>query len=451
MGHGLILRTGRAVRFDGGQDRALTNLKGGVRPLRHGGIRIALPTGTAAMDYTAFFQDRIAALKAEGRYRVFAELARHAGRFPAATRFVDGEPQPVTVWCSNDYLGMGQHPEVLAAMHGAVDECGAGAGGTRNISGTSRHHVALERELASLHGKDAALVFTSGYTANLTALSTLGAMLPDCLILSDELNHNSMIEGIRHSRAEKVIFRHNDLAHLESLLAAQPFERPKLIAFESVYSMDGDFGPIREICDLAKQYNALTYLDEVHGVGLYGLHGAGVAERDGVMDRVDIIQGTLAKAFGVVGGYVATTPEICDAIRSYGQGFIFSSALPPAVAAAAQASVSVVRRTPALREKHQERAATLKHLLLEWRLPVMRSPSHIVPVLVGDAARCKLATDMLLDDFGIYIQPINYPTVPRGTERLRLTPGPHHDDLQMRRLVEALSTVWRRLDLQAAA
>ncbi|GAA0567426.1 5-aminolevulinate synthase [Caenispirillum bisanense] len=403
------------------------------------------------MDYTAFFQDRIAALKAEGRYRVFAELARQAGSFPAATRFVDGEPRPVTVWCSNDYLGMGQHPEVLAAMHAAVDECGAGAGGTRNISGTSRHHVALERELASLHGKDAALVFTSGYTANLTALSTLGALMPDCLILSDELNHNSMIEGIRHSRAEKVIFRHNDLDHLERLLAAQPRERAKLIAFESVYSMDGDFGPIREICDLAERYNALTYLDEVHGVGLYGSHGAGVAERDGVMDRVDIIQGTLAKAFGVVGGYVAARPEICDAIRSYGQGFIFSSALPPAVAAAARASVSVVRRTPSLRETHQERAATLKHLLREWRLPVMRSPSHIVPVLVGDAARCKLATDMLLDDFGIYIQPINYPTVPRGTERLRLTPSPQHDDLQMRRLVEALAAVWRRLDLRIAA
>ncbi len=403
------------------------------------------------MDYTAFFQDRIAALKAEGRYRVFAELARQAGSFPAATRFVDGEPRPVTVWCSNDYLGMGQHPEVLAAMHGAVDECGAGAGGTRNISGTSRHHVALERELASLHGKEAALVFTSGYTANLTALSTLGALMPDCLILSDELNHNSMIEGIRHSRAEKVVFRHNDLDHLERLLAAQPRDRAKLIAFESVYSMDGDFGPIREICDLADRYNALTYLDEVHGVGLYGNHGAGVAERDGVMDRVDIIQGTLAKAFGVVGGYVAAKPEICDAIRSYGQGFIFSSALPPAVAAAARASVSVVRRTPSLRETHQERAATLKHLLREWRLPVMRSPSHIVPVLVGDAARCKLATDMLLDDFGIYIQPINYPTVPRGTERLRLTPSPQHDDLQMRRLVEALAAVWRRLDLKAAA
>ncbi|MCA1941070.1 MAG: 5-aminolevulinate synthase [Caenispirillum bisanense] len=402
------------------------------------------------MDYTAFFNDRIAALKAEGRYRVFAELARHAGRFPAATRFVDGAPQPVTVWCSNDYLGMGQHPEVLAAMHAAVDECGAGAGGTRNISGTSRHHVALERELASLHEKDAALVFTSGYTANLTALSTLGALLPDCLILSDELNHNSMIEGIRHSRADKVIFRHNDLDHLESLLAAQPRERPKLIAFESVYSMDGDFGPIAEICDLAERYNALTYLDEVHGVGLYGATGAGVAQRDGVMGRVDIIQGTLAKAFGVVGGYVAATPEICDAIRSYGQGFIFSSALPPAIAAAAQASIAVVRRTPELREKHQERAATLKHLLHEWRLPVMRSPSHIVPVLVGDAARCKLATDILLDDFGIYIQPINYPTVPRGTERLRLTPGPHHDDLQMRRLVEALAAVWRRLELAAA-
>lgn len=403
------------------------------------------------MDYTTFFQDRIAALKSEGRYRVFAELARHAGRFPNASRFVDGEALPVTVWCSNDYLCMGQHPNVLKALHEAADECGAGAGGTRNISGTSRHHVALEAELASLHGTEAALLFTSGYTANLTALSTLGALLPDCLILSDALNHNSMIEGIRHSRAEKVVFRHNDLEHLESLLAAQPLERPKLIAFESVYSMDGDFGPIAEICDLAERYNALTYLDEVHGVGLYGHEGAGVAQRDGVMHRVDIIQGTLAKAFGVVGGYIAATPEICDAIRSYGQGFIFSSALPPAIAAAARASVSTVRHSPELREKHQERAATLKHLLREWRLPVMQSASHIVPVLVGDAARCKAATDMLLEDYGIYIQPINYPTVPRGTERLRLTPSPLHDDLQMRRLVEALASVWRRLDLKAAA
>ncbi|WP_404385512.1 5-aminolevulinate synthase [Caenispirillum salinarum] len=403
------------------------------------------------MDYAAFFQSRIDALKSEGRYRVFAELARRNGAFPAATRYVDGETAPVTVWCSNDYLGMGQNPEVLAALHAAADECGAGAGGTRNISGTNRHHVALERELASLHGKEAALLFTSGYVANQTALSTLGTLLPDCVILSDALNHNSMIEGIRHSRAEKHIFRHNDLAHLEELLAAQPLDRPKLIVFESVYSMDGDFGPIAEICDLAERYNALTYLDEVHGVGLYGATGAGVAERDGVMDRVDIIQGTLAKAFGVIGGYVAARADICDTIRSYGQGFIFSSALPPAVAAAACASVRVVRSTPSLRETHQERAATLKHLLLEWRLPVMRSPSHIVPVLVGDAERCKRATDMLLEDFGIYIQPINYPTVPRGTERLRLTPSPLHDDLQMRRLVEALTAVWRRLDLQAAA
>jgi 5-aminolevulinate synthase len=403
------------------------------------------------MDYAAFFQDRIDALKTEGRYRVFAELARRNGAFPAATRYVDGEAAPVTVWCSNDYLGMGQNPEVLAAFHAAADECGAGAGGTRNISGTSRHHVALERELARLHGKEAALLFTSGYVANQTALSTLGTLLPDCVILSDALNHNSMIEGIRHSRAEKHIFRHNDLNHLESLLATQPLERPKLIVFESVYSMDGDFGPIADICDLAERYNALTYLDEVHGVGLYGATGAGVAERDQVMDRVDIIQGTLAKAFGVIGGYVAARADICDTIRSYGQGFIFSSALPPAVAAAACASVRVVRTTPALRERHQERAATLKHLLLEWRLPVMRSPSHIVPVLVGDAERCKRATDMLLDTFGIYIQPINYPTVPRGTERLRLTPSPLHDDLQMRRLAEALTAVWRRLDLKMAA
>lgn len=428
----------------------LTKLKG--RPAgkaHHDGIRIL--RRSTAMDYAAFFRDKIDALRTEGRYRVFAEISRTRGRFPNATRFTGDGARPITVWCSNDYLCMGQHPAVIEALHAAADECGAGAGGTRNISGTNRHHVALERELADLHGKETALLFTSGYTANMTALSTLGALLPGCVILSDSENHNSMIEGIRHSRADKRIFRHNDLAHLESLLREIPADRPKLIVFESVYSMDGDFGPIAEICDLAERYGALTYLDEVHGVGLYGPNGAGVAERDGVMDRVDIIQGTLAKAFGVVGGYVAASADLCDTIRSYGQGFIFSSALPPAIAAAAHASVRTVRGADALRRRHQARAAQLKALLGARGLPVMPSPSHIVPVLVGDPVACKRATDMLLDEHGIYIQPINYPTVPRGTERLRITPSPEHDDALMADLADALCAVWDALDLWTRA
>lgn len=403
------------------------------------------------MNYAAFFQGKIDDLKAEGRYRVFREVSRRCGAFPEADEHGPGGTRPITVWCSNDYLGMGQHPEVLSALHAAADDCGAGAGGTRNISGTTRHHVALERDLADLHGKSAALLFTSGYTANLTALSTLASLLPGCIVFSDAENHNSMIEGIRHSRAEKRIFRHNDLAHLEELLAAAPAGVPKLIVFESVYSMDGDFAPIGAICDLAGRYDALTYLDEVHGVGLYGDHGAGVAERDGVMDRVDIIQGTLAKAFGVVGGYIATSADICDTVRSYGQGFIFSSALPPAIAAAAQASVRTVRTTPALRTRHQERAARVKARLAALGLPVMASPSHIVPVLVGDPVKCKQATDILLAEHGIYIQPINYPTVARGTERLRITPSPVHSDAQIEALAVALDAVWSRLGLPRAA
>lgn len=403
------------------------------------------------MNYAAFFQGKIDDLKAEGRYRVFREVSRRCGAFPEADEHGPDGTRPITVWCSNDYLGMGQHPEVLSALHAAADDCGAGAGGTRNISGTTRHHVALERDLADLHGKSAALLFTSGYTANLTALSTLASLLPGCIVFSDAENHNSMIEGIRHSRAEKRIFRHNDLAHLEELLAAAPAGVPKLIVFESVYSMDGDFAPIGAICDLAGRYDALTYLDEVHGVGLYGDHGAGVAERDGVMDRVDIIQGTLAKAFGVVGGYIATSADICDTVRSYGQGFIFSSALPPAIAAAAQASVRTVRTTPALRTRHQERAARVKARLAALGLPVMASPSHIVPVLVGDPVKCKQATDILLAEHGIYIQPINYPTVARGTERLRITPSPVHSDAQIEALAVALDAVWSRLGLPRAA
>ncbi len=403
------------------------------------------------MDYAAFFRDKITALKAEGRYRVFCELSRRRGAFPSADEHRADGQRPITVWCSNDYLGMGQHPQVIEALHAAADACGAGAGGTRNISGTTHYHVELERELASLHGKDAALLFTSGYTANLTALSTLASLMPGCIVFSDSENHNSMIEGIRHSRADKRIFRHNDLDHLEELLAAAPPDAPKLIAFESVYSMDGDFAPIGAICDLADQYGALTYLDEVHGVGLYGDNGAGLAEQDGVMGRIDIIQGTLAKAFGVVGGYMAASADLCDTVRSYGQGFIFSSALPPAVAAAARASVQVVRSQPLLRDLHQERAARVKQRLAEAGLPVMDSPSHIVPLLVGDPVKCKAATDMLLDDFGIYIQPINYPTVPRGTERMRITPSPVHSNAQIDALIEALSTVWDRLDLPKTA
>lgn len=399
------------------------------------------------MEYAAFFRDKINDLKAEGRYRVFCELSRRRGSFPQAEEHRPEGARPITVWCSNDYLGMGQNPDVLAALHAAANDCGAGAGGTRNISGTTRYHVALERELASLHDKPAALLFTSGYTANLTALSTLASLMPGCIVFSDADNHNSMIEGIRHSRADKRIFRHNDLDHLEELLAAAPADAPKLIAFESVYSMDGDFAPIGAICDLAARYGALTYLDEVHGVGLYGDHGAGVAERDGVMARVDIIQGTLAKAFGVVGGYIAASADLCDTVRSYGQGFIFSSALPPAIAAAAKASVMAVRAAPGLRTRHQDRTAQVKARLSALALPVMDSPSHIVPVLVGDPLKCKQATDMLLDEFGLYIQPINYPTVPRGTERLRITPSPVHTDSQIAALAKALDTVWTRLDL----
>lgn len=399
------------------------------------------------MIYSQFFQNRIRDLQTEGRYRVFAELSRSRGQFPQAVRFQDGNTHPVTVWCSNDYLCMGQHPDVLKALHDAADECGAGAGGTRNISGTNRHHVALESDLAALHDKPAALLFTSGYAANMTTLSTLGSLLPDCVILSDANNHNSMIEGIRHGRSARQIFRHNDLDHLEALLRALPKHQPKLIAFESVYSMDGDFGPVAEICALARTYGALTYLDEVHGVGLYGPTGAGVAERDGVTGDVDIIQGTLAKAFGVVGGYIAASADICDTIRSYGQGFIFSSAPPPAIAAAARASVRHVRNTPALRDQHQNRAARVKAVLGDCGLPVMDSPSHIVPVLVGDAARCKQASDRLLDHYGLYIQPINYPTVPRGTERLRITPSPRHDDAMIETLADCLVRVWDELDL----
>ncbi|MDE2165768.1 MAG: 5-aminolevulinate synthase [Alphaproteobacteria bacterium] len=401
------------------------------------------------MDFEAFFKTRLDALKAEGRYRVFTDIARRAGAFPRA---YDGALRgDITVWCSNDYLGMGQHPEVLAAMRDAIDRNGAGAGGTRNISGTTHHHVTLERELASLHRKASALTFTSGYVANEAALATLGSLLPNCVIFSDALNHASMIQGIRHSGAEKHIFKHNDPADLERLLKTADPTRAKLVAFESVYSMDGDIAPIGEICDVARRYGAMTYLDEVHAVGLYGEHGAGVAERDGVMDRVDLIQGTLAKAFGLMGGYVAASAALVDFLRSYAPGFIFTTSLPPAIAAGAVVSVRHVKEATELRRRHQDRAARLKRRLAEARLPVMRSESHIVPVLIGDARLCKEAADELLERHRIYVQPINFPTVPRGGERLRFTPTPLHSDQDIEILVAALSDVWSRLPIRRVA
>jgi 5-aminolevulinate synthase len=400
------------------------------------------------MDYEAFFADHLRRLHDEGRYRVFAELERIVGAFPRARLHREGQPpRDVTVWCSNDYLAMGQHPAVVEAMRQAIDAQGSGAGGTRNISGTNTLHAALERELAALHEKQAALVFTSGYVANETTLQTLGALLPGCELYSDALNHASMIAGIRHSGAVRRIFRHNDVAHLEELLAGADPSTPKIVAFESVYSMDGDVSPIGEICDVAHRYGALTYLDEVHAVGMYGARGAGVAERDGALGKVDIVQGTLAKAFGVVGGYIASTAATIDFVRSCGSGFIFTTSLPPAIAAAALASVRHVSAHPDLRVRHQERAASLKRKLAVAGLPVMDSATHIVPVFVGDAALCKQASDLLLERHAIYVQPINYPTVARGTERLRLTPTPLHGDDEMARLVAALQDVWQTLGL----
>ncbi|MBB3713712.1 5-aminolevulinate synthase [Limimaricola variabilis] len=396
------------------------------------------------MAFDSFLTAELNRLREEGNYRRFAELERHRGAFPSATRHDGPAPSGVTVWCSNDYLGMGQHPKVLAAMHEAIDEVGAGAGGTRNISGTTRHHVALERELADLHGKEAALLFTSGYVSNWASLGTLASRIPGCVVLSDAGNHASMIEGIRHSRAEKVIWKHNDLADLETKLAALPANAPKIVAFESVYSMDGDIAPIAGICDLAERYGAMTYLDEVHGVGLYGPRGGGVAEREGLMGRIDVIEGTLGKAYGVMGGYIAASAALCDFVRSFASGFIFTTALPPAVAAGARAAVRHLKTSDAERRLQAERVAMLRARLDAAGIPHLPNPSHIVPVMVGDPVKCRWLSDLLLDEFGIYIQPINYPTVPRGTERLRITPSPVHSEADLDRLASALETLWDR-------
>lgn len=399
------------------------------------------------MDYQAFFAKQLNVLREEGRYRIFADLERSAGRFPAASRRVGEHSQDITVWCSNDYLGMGQHPTVLAAMHDALDKCGAGAGGTRNIAGTNHYHVLLEQELADLHGKEAALLFTSGYVSNWATLSTLASHLPGCIILSDDHNHASMIEGMRHSRAPCQRFKHNDPEDLDRKLASLEPDRPKLVAFESVYSMDGDIAPIKEICEVAERHGAMTYLDEVHGVGLYGPRGGGVAEREGLMDRLTVIEGTLAKAYGVVGGYIAASRDLCDFVRSFASGFIFTTALPPAVAAGACASIRYLKSSQAERAHHKAVVAKVRARLMAIGIPMMDNPSHIIPVMVGDAKKCKWISDWLLDNHGIYVQPINYPTVPRGTERLRITPSPVHSDADIEKLVHALTEIWSQCAL----
>lgn len=399
------------------------------------------------MDYNRYFASALDQLRHERRYRVFADLERIAGRFPHALWHSSQGPREVVIWCSNDYLGMAQHPKVVGAMVETAARMGTGAGGTRNIAGTNHPLVELERELADLHGKPAALVFTSGYVSNQTGIPTIARLLPNCLILSDALNHNSMIEGVRQSNCEKQIWRHNDLGHLEELLKAAEPARPKLIAFESLYSMDGDVAPVHAICDLAKHYGAMTYVDEVHAVGMYGPHGGGICERENAMDRVDVLEGTLAKAFGCLGGYIAGSAEMVDAVRSYAPGFIFTTALPPAICAAATTAIRHLKTSSWERERHQDRAARVKAVLNAAGLPVMPSDTHIVPVLIGDAEKCKAASDLLLAEHGIYIQPINYPTVPRRMERLRITPSPYHDDALIDALAEALSEVWDRLNL----
>ena len=403
------------------------------------------------IDYQRHFASAIEALHAERRYRVFADLERIAGRFPKAVWRHQGEAREITVWCSNDYLGMGQHPDVVGAMTQTAGAMGSGAGGTRNISGTNHPLVELELELADLHGKEAALVFTSGFVSNEASISTIAKLLPNCLILSDELNHASMIEGVRKSGAKKQVFRHNDVAHLEELLAAAEPDRPKLIVFESVYSMDGDIAPITAICDLADKYNAMTYIDEVHAVGMYGPRGGGISERDGVAGRIDVIEGTLAKAFGVLGGYITGSKAMIDAVRSYAPGFIFTTALPPALAAAATASIRHLKASQAERDAQQRQAARAKQVFAAAGLPVMPSDTHIVPVAVGDPELCKKACDRLLAQHGIYIQPINYPTVPRGTERLRITPTPLHDDTLIETLRDALVETWHAVGIPFAA
>jgi len=402
------------------------------------------------MNFDGFFNEKLDGLKKEGRYRVFMDLERHAGKFPHATRHVNGGTKPVTVWCSNDYLSMGQHPMVLAAMHEALDKCGAGAGGTRNISGTNHYHVLLEQELADLHGKEGALLFNSGYMSNWTTLSTLASGLPNAVVVSDAGNHSSMIEGIRHSKAEKIIFKHNDMADLESHLKQLAGKRPIIIAFESVYSMDGDFGKIEDIVVLAEKYGAMTYLDEVHGVGLYGPRGGGLAEQLGLMQRVDVIEGTLAKAYGVVGGYITGSTALIDYVRSFASGFIFSSALPPAVAAGATAAIQHLKGSDTERKLMRLRVQQVRDGLNKMGIPNMPNPSHIVPVMVGDAAKCKWISDYLLDHDGIYIQPINYPTVARGKERLRITPQPCHSVADIEHLLTSLNALWKQCALARA-
>ena len=404
------------------------------------------------MDYDKVFSQAIDRLHAEGRYRVFIDILRNKGTFPNARCFAHHNgPKPVTVWCSNDYLAMGQHPDVIEAMEEALHDVGAGSGGTRNIGGNTHYHVQLERELADLHGKSGALLFTSGYVSNEATLSTLTKILPGCVIFSDELNHASMIAGIKNSGCEKRVFRHNDLEHLEELLAAEDSESPKLIAFESIYSMDGDVAPLHAICDLADKYNALTYCDEVHAVGMYGEHGGGISERDGAADRITIIEGTLAKAVGVMGGYITADQKIIDVIRSYAPGFIFTTSLSPVLVAGALASVRHLKRSCVERDGQQKAAERLKTLFADNGLPVMDSTTHIVPLLVGDPVKAKKVSDILLAEYGVYVQPINYPTVPRGTERLRFTPGPVHSEEMMVELTEALVEIWSRMELQRAA
>lgn len=394
------------------------------------------------MNYDNIFAGHLDGLRKEGRYRVFADILRTRGAFPAGRRHAAGEMSPITVWCSNDYLGMGQHPAVLKAMYDAIDGVGAGSGGTRNISGTTHYHVELEAEIADLHGKESALLFTSAYVANDATLSTLVKLLPGAVIFSDEKNHASMIEGIRHGGGAKKIFKHNDLDDLEATLRETPIGIPKIIAFESVYSMDGDISPIGGICDLAEKYGALTYIDEVHAVGMYGPRGAGIAEREGLMHRIDVINGTMAKGFGVMGGYIAASRNLCDAIRSFAPGFIFTTSLAPVIAAGALASIRHLKTSSVERVAHQERARKLKAMLRAEQIPVIENPSHIVPILVRNPVHCKIVTDILLNEHNIYVQPINYPTVPKGTERMRLTPSPLHTDAQMEALVRALATLW---------